>query len=161
MANVAIIGCGRIGQMHATNISRHDRLRLGPVYDIHGPSASAVATAHGVAVAASIDQILADDSVDGVLIASSTDTHADIIEASAKAGKAILCEKPIDLSLERVNRCADVIAGYDVPIQIGFNRRFDPGHRAARDSMRAGDIGDLHQVIITSRDPEIPPRSYL
>lgn len=161
MVTVAVIGCGRIGRMHATNIARHEKLRLGPVYDVHLPSASEVAAEHGVTVAGSIEEILADGSLDGVLIASSTDTHADIIEASAKAGKAIFCEKPIDLSLERVNQCAEVIAGYDVPIQIGFNRRFDPGHRSARDRMLAGDIGDLHQVVITSRDPEIPPRSYL
>ncbi|MHA1157437.1 MAG: inositol 2-dehydrogenase [Alphaproteobacteria bacterium] len=161
MINMAVLGCGRIGRMHAANIERHDRLHLAAVFDIHQPSATEVAEAHGTTVAASIDAIMADSALDGILIASSTDTHADLIEAGAAAGKAIFCEKPIDLSIERVNRCAEAIAGYDVPIQIGFNRRFDPGHRRARDNMRAGDIGDLHQVIITSRDPEIPPRSYL
>jgi myo-inositol 2-dehydrogenase/D-chiro-inositol 1-dehydrogenase len=99
--------------------------------------------------------------IEAVLIASSTDTHADLIEASARAGKAVFCEKPIDLSIERVRRCAEAIEAFDVPIQIGFNRRFDPGHRAAREALEAGDIGELHQVLITSRDPEIPPRAYL
>ena len=100
------------------------------------------------------------DDVDAVLIATATPTHADYIEAAVAAGKPVLCEKPIDLSLARVNACADRVVGKGVPIQIGFNRRFDPGHRAARDAVAAGEIGDLHQVIITSRDPGMPPRSY-
>jgi myo-inositol 2-dehydrogenase / D-chiro-inositol 1-dehydrogenase len=75
--------------------------------------------------------------------------------------KAVLCEKPIDLNIARVNACAAKIAGTRVPIQLGFNRRYDPGHSAARAAMVAGEIGDLHQVIITSRDPSLPPRAYL
>lgn len=161
MLNVAVLGCGRIGKMHAENLVRHERANLAAAYDIFRQSAQDVGEKWGCKVADSVDDILNDGGVDAVLIATSTDTHADLIEASAAAGKAILCEKPIDLSLERVNRCADVIKNYDVPIQIGFNRRFDPGHRAARQAMLDGEIGDLHQVIITSRDPEMPPKSYL
>ncbi len=161
MIGVGLIGCGRIGAMHALNIDRHARLELVAVFDVHRPSATEIAERYGCSRPASVAALLSNPGVDAVLIASATDTHADLIEQVATAGKAIFCEKPIDISLERVNRCADAIANADVPIQIGFNRRFDPGHRAARDATRAGEIGSLHQVIITSRDPELPPRSYL
>ena len=161
MITMALFGCGRIGRMHARNIVLHPGARLAAVYDVHGPSAEAVAQEHGCTAAGSVDAILGDATIDAVLIASSTDTHADLLEASAKAGKAVFCEKPIDLDLARVNACAAAIADCAVPIQIGFNRRFDPGHRAARQALQKGEIGALHQVIITSRDPEIPLRAYL
>ncbi len=161
MLQMAILGCGRIGKMHADNLSNHGRVKLAAVYDVHQPSADEAATQYHCTAAGDVSDIMNDSAIDAVLIATSTDTHADLIETAAAAGKAILCEKPIDLSLARVNQCAERIKGANVPIQIGFNRRFDPGHRAARDAMLAGDIGDLHQVIITSRDPELPPKSYL
>ena len=95
------------------------------------------------------------------MIATSTATHVDYIERGVAAGKAILCEKPIDLSLARVNACADKIKGTEMPIMIGFCRRFDPGHRAARKAMLNGEIGELHQVVITSRDPGMAPDAYI
>jgi len=161
MIRIALLGCGRIGRMHASNIAQHPRATLASVFDVHAPSAQEVADSHNVTVAASAEEIFASDEVDAVLVATATDTHANYIEQAVASGKPALCEKPIDLSLERVNRCADTIKGATIPIQLGFNRRFDPGHRAARDAMLAGDIGELHQVIITSRDPEMPPRGYL
>jgi len=161
MVRIAVLGCGRIGRMHADNIAVHPRATLAAVFDVHQPSAAETAAAHGVPAAASADEIFANPDIDAVLIATITETHADFIEQAAMAGKAVLCEKPIDLSLDRVNRCASAIAKTSVPIQLGFNRRFDPGHRAARAAMMAGEIGELHQVIITSRDPGLPPRSYL
>ena len=161
MVKIAILGCGRIGAMHALNIHRHEKADLAAAFDVHAPSAEAVGKKFSCRVAPSVDDILSDSAVDAVLVATTTDTHADLIEAAVRAGKAVLCEKPIDLSLERVNRCAEAISGTDVPVQIGFNRRFDPGHRAARQAMLDGEIGDLHQVIITSRDPGMPPRSYI
>jgi myo-inositol 2-dehydrogenase/D-chiro-inositol 1-dehydrogenase len=157
----ALFGCGRIGRMHADNIAANPRATLSSVYDVISDAAAEVAASHHCNATGSVEEILSDDAVEAVLIASPTDTHADLLEAAAKAGKAIFCEKPIDLSLERVENCAAAIASCDVPIQIGFNRRFDPGHRAARQALEAGEIGDLHQVIITSRDPAIPPRAYL
>ena len=105
--------------------------------------------------------VFASPNVDAVLIATATPTHADYIEMAVAAGKPVLCEKPIDLNLARVNACAAKIGNTSLPIQLGFNRRYDPGHASARNAMLAGDIGDLHQVIITSRDPAIPPRAYL
>lgn len=160
MLNIAVLGCGRIGRMHAANVALHPKARLAAVYDVHGPSAEAVASEHGVTPAPSDAEIFASSDIDAVLVATVTETHADYIEKAVEAGKPVLCEKPIDLDLARVNRCAQAVRDKGVPIQIGFNRRFDPGHRAARDAMLAGEIGDLHQVVITSRDPGMPPRSY-
>lgn len=160
MARIALLGCGRIGRMHADNIAAHPRATLAGVYDIDAGAAAEVAARHGVAAAARAEDLLGRDDVDGVLIATATPTHADYIEAAVAAGKAALCEKPIDLSLARVERCRQAIAGASVPVQLGFNRRFDPGHRAAREALAEGAIGALHQVVITSRDPAMPPRGY-
>jgi myo-inositol 2-dehydrogenase/D-chiro-inositol 1-dehydrogenase len=146
--------------MHADNLVHHAETELAMVYDVDRASAEAVANKHGIRAAASAQDVFASAEVDGVLVATATPTHADFIEASVAAGKPVLCEKPIDLSLDRVNETARRIEGADVPIQIGFNRRFDPGHRRAREAAHAGDIGDIHQVVITSRDPEMPPRAY-
>jgi myo-inositol 2-dehydrogenase / D-chiro-inositol 1-dehydrogenase len=161
LLRIAVLGCGRIGQMHAANVARHPRAELVAVYDVSREAAERVAAAQGVKAAASADEIFSSVNVDAVLIATATPTHADYIEMAVAAGKAALCEKPIDLNLARVNACAAKIKGTKVPIQLGFNRRFDPGHSAARKAMLAGEIGDLHQVIITSRDPALPPRAYL
>lgn len=160
MLRIAVLGCGRIGRMHAANVAAHPRARLATVFDVHRPSAEEVASANGISAAESADAVFEASDVDAILVATATNTHADYIERAVAAGKPVLCEKPIDLSLARVNACAEKIAGKGVPVQIGFNRRFDPGHRAARDAMLAGEIGELHQVIITSRDPGMPPRAY-
>lgn len=160
MVRIAVLGCGRIGRMHAANVAGNARTSLAAVFDTHGPSAQEVASQLGVRAAASADEIMADPAIDAVLVATLTSTHADYIERAVAAGKHVLCEKPIDLSLDRVRQCADRIAGSKVSVQLGFNRRFDPGHRAARQALLDGDIGELHQVIITSRDPGMPPRSY-
>lgn len=154
----ALLGCGRIGVLHARNVAKADGARLETVFDPNTTAAEAVASVHGCGVSASAEDAIG--RADAVLIATSTATHADLIELAAKAGKPILCEKPIDLSLDRVRACREAIEGCNVPIQIGFNRRFDPGHRAARNACAAGKIGKLEQVVITSRDPGMPPRGY-
>ncbi len=161
MVRIALLGCGRIGAMHAVNIAAHPRVRLAAVYDINPSTAAAVAALTGAPVMESAAAIFASPDVDAVLIATATDTHADLLEQAVAANKPVLCEKPIDLSLARVNRCAAVISGTALPIQIGFVRRFDPGHKAVHDAVRAGDIGELHQVIVTSRDPGLAPEAYL
>lgn len=160
MLRFALFGAGRIGRMHADNLARHTGAELACVYDVAEAAARQVADKHGARVADTVDAALAGD-VDAVLIASSTDTHVDLIEAAAARGKAILCEKPIDLSIERVEACREKIAGTDVPVMVGFNRRFDPTHRAVRDAATAGEIGTIEQVVISSRDPGPPPRAYL
>jgi myo-inositol 2-dehydrogenase/D-chiro-inositol 1-dehydrogenase len=160
MLKIAVLGCGRIGRMHAENIAAHPRATLAGVFDVHRPAADDVGGKLGVTVFDSAETVFFSKDVDAVLIATSTPTHADFIEKAVAAGKPILCEKPIDLSLARVQQCAQAIGSTRVPIMLGFVRRFDPGHRAARDAVRAGDIGHLHQVVITSRDPGMPPVAY-
>jgi myo-inositol 2-dehydrogenase/D-chiro-inositol 1-dehydrogenase len=161
MISIAVLGCGRIGRMHAANIAAHPRAELAGVFDVHGPAAAEVAEGLGVRRFASADEVFAASGVDAVLIATSTPTHVDFIERGVRAGKAVLCEKPIDLSLERVNALRQRIAGTSVPIMLGFVRRFDNGHAAARRALLDGEIGDLWQVVITSRDPGMAPAAYI
>jgi myo-inositol 2-dehydrogenase/D-chiro-inositol 1-dehydrogenase len=145
--------------MHAHNLAKAPGAQLSTIYDPVAAATAPLQERYGCRVAESPEDALRD--VDAVLIATSTPTHADLIELAAKAGKAILCEKPIDLDLGRVRACRDAIKGYDLPIQLGFNRRFDPGFRAARAARDGGEIGTLEQVIITSRDPGMAPRAYI
>ena len=159
MLKIALLGCGRIGKMHAATIDRAADAKLAAVFDPIAEAASQVGAQFNCTVATTAEEAIS--LADAVLIATSTSTHADLIEQSIRAGKAVFCEKPIDLSLERVLKCKQAIAGSKLPIQIGFNRRFDPGHRAARDAARNGDIGNLQQVIITSRDPGFASRDYI
>lgn len=161
MLNIALLGCGRIGVMHAANIAAHPRAALAGVCDINAQAAAATGARHGARVFASADQVFASAEVDAVLIATATSTHCDYLEAAVAAGKPALCEKPIDLDLGRVELCRQRIAGTDVPVMLGFVRRFDPGHRAARAAMLTGEIGDLHQIVITSRDPGMAPADYI
>lgn len=159
MIRFALFGAGRIGVMHAANIARHPRATLATVYDVHRPSAQKTAAEHGGVVADSVEAALA--GVDAVLIASSTPTHVDLIIAAAKAGKAILCEKPIDLDIRRVEQCRKAVVAESVPIQIAFNRRYDPPHRALRDALRDGKIGQLELLMIISRDTGLAPIAYI
>ncbi|MEM9342962.1 MAG: inositol 2-dehydrogenase [Pseudomonadota bacterium] len=161
MPTISVLGCGRIGRMHADNIAAHPRAELAGVFDVHGPSAAEVAARHDVPSFGSAEEAINSDAVDAVLIATPTSTHVDLLEACVAAGKPVLCEKPIDLSLARVNALKDRIAGTQVPIMLGFVRRFDPGHAAARTAVKAGEIGEVHQVIITSRDPGMAPDGYI
>ena len=130
--SIGLLGCGRIGVMHAANIHAHPRTRLAAVYDIDGPAMSGVADTHGAAACEDPEEMFADPGIDAILIATATDTHADYIERAVAVSKPVLCEKPIDLDLGRVNRCRDRISDSSVPVQLGFNRRFDPGHAACR-----------------------------
>ena len=161
MVRFALFGAGRIGAMHAANVAAHARASLHCVYDVQASAAQKVASTHGATVASSVDAALSDPQVDAVLIASSTDTHVELITAAAKAGKAILCEKPIDLDIRRVEQCRRDIAGTGVAIQLGFNRRYDASHRAVREAVARGEIGALQQLIITSRDPGLAPMEYM
>ena len=158
--NLAVIGCGRIGQMHAANIARHPGLNLAMVYDQDMKCALHVADKHDCAIADSADKLIQDYQNSGVLIASSTDTHFDYILKCVRSDKPVFCEKPVDLDITRVLACIEEVSQFEAPLQIGFNRRFDPGHEAARKALVDGEIGELRQVIITSRDPEMPPDEY-
>jgi myo-inositol 2-dehydrogenase / D-chiro-inositol 1-dehydrogenase len=158
---IGIIGCGRIGRMHAGLVAREiPGLELAAVADTVPAVAEGVSASFGAPVR-SIDDLLSSDDVDAVAICSSTDTHVDLIIAAAEAGKAIFCEKPVSLDLGEVDRALAAVDAAGVPFMIGFNRRFDPGHKSVRDSVREGAIGDLHVLRITSRDPAPPPPAYV
>lgn len=161
MVRFAILGCGRIGRMHARNIAAHARATLVACYDVVGTAALAVAGELGCAVAESAAAAIGDARVDAVLIASSTDTHVDLLTLAARAGKAALCEKPIDLDLARVDACWADIGRLSPVVALGFNRRFDPSFRSLRERVHGGEIGALEQVVITSRDPAPPPAAYV
>lgn len=161
MLKIAVLGVGRIGRMHAENIAAHPRATLAGVFDVHMPAAVEISEKLGVRRFDSADEVFASADVDAVLIATSTATHADLIEQAVAAKKPVLCEKPIDLSLDRVNACATRIAGSGIPVMLGFVRRFDAGHSALRQAVKTREIGELHQVIITSRDPGMAPDAYI
>jgi myo-inositol 2-dehydrogenase/D-chiro-inositol 1-dehydrogenase len=161
MVRFGLFGCGRIGRMHADTIAAHPRAELRMVYDVVPAAAEATAGRHGCIAAADIDQVLSSGEVDAVLIASSTDTHVELITRAARAGKAILCEKPIDLDIAKVDACKAEIAPYRPIVQIGFNRRFDPSFKAVQAGLAAGEIGKLELLVITSRDPGPPPAAYI
>jgi myo-inositol 2-dehydrogenase/D-chiro-inositol 1-dehydrogenase len=160
MFNIALFGAGRIGQVHAVNIAEHKETRLYSVVDPHQEGAIALATKYGAKVQ-SCEEAMADPQIHGVLIASATDTHADLIEQAARAGKTIFCEKPVHLDLARVRDCLATVATYKVPLFVGFNRRYDPQFRRVRELLAAGSIGKAESLVITSRDPSPPPANYV
>ena len=151
MVRIGVLGCGRVGVMHAANITAHAKAHLAAVYDINRAAADAVSASTGAPVMDSATDVFAAGDVDAVLIATATDTHVDLLELAVAAGKPVLCEKPIDLSLDRVNCCAETIRGTTLPIQIGFVRRFDSGHKAVFDAARGGEIGAFVNAIETGQ----------
>ena len=160
MTEVAIFGAGRIGKIHAGNLVRQPGAHLKYVVDPDANAAAALAAQHGATVGAT-DAVFADKAIRVVVIASSTDTHADLIERAAASGKAIFCEKPVDLSLERARRCADSVKRAGVHCLIGFQRRYDPTFAAAKARLDAGEIGTPEMLVVTSRDPGAPPVDYI
>jgi len=160
MTEVAIFGAGRIGKIHAGNLVRQPGVRLRYVVDPDGAAADALAAQHGAAVAAG-ERVFADGAIDAVVVAASTDTHADLIERAAASGKAVFCEKPVDLSLARARQCADAVKRAGITCLIGFQRRYDPTFSAVRARIDAGEIGEPEMLVVTSRDPATPPVEYL
>lgn len=160
MLNIGLLGAGRIGNVHAKSITANAASRLVAVSDVNEAAAQKLAQAYG-AQARSSQEIIADPSIDAVLIATSTDTHSDLIEAATAAGKAVLCEKPVDLSLARARACQAAAAKHGHPVMIGFNRRFDPNFAALKAQFDAGAIGKGELLSITSFDPAPPPVAYI
>jgi len=160
MIEISQFGAGRIGRIHAGNIAANDKARLRFLVDVDQAAAKDLAARAGAEVC-DADTALTHPKVDAVVIASSTDTHAGLIEAAARAGKAVFCEKPIDLDLTRAGRCVDAVTAAGVAFQVGFNRRFDPSFAALHEAIRGGRIGALEMLAITSRDPEPPPPDYV
>ena len=160
MKNAAIFGAGRIGRIHASNLAALPGVTLQFVCDPVTAAASDLAQLLGARVS-TIDAVLADKSIEVVVIASSTDTHSELITRSAAAGKHIFCEKPVDMSVPRARDCAAAVQAAGVACMIGFQRRFDPTFNEARTRLDRGEIGNPEMLIITSRDPGAPPAAYI
>jgi len=159
--NFALIGAGFIGPVHAANVAACSDTRLAWVVDFNPTAGAALAARHGARFTADLGEALADGAVDAVLVCTPPRTHASIIERAARAGKAIFCEKPVDLEMARIDACARVLAETRVPFHVGFNRRYDPSHHALHDAIRNGDIGRAEMLVLSSRDPEISPPDYV
>ncbi len=160
---MGLIGAGRIGQIHAETIAtRLHSAELAAVADIVRPAAEELGARLGVPrVSERYQDILQDPQIDAVAICSATDTHAEIIQQAAAAGKHIFCEKPIDHDLARIDAALEAVENAGVKFQVGFNRRFDANFRKVHEMVAAGKIGDPHILRITSRDPAPPPLSYI
>ena len=161
MLRFGLFGAGRIGRVHAASLAAHPRTELAVVHDPVEVAAHEIAALYGAIPTGDADAILGNPDIDAVIIASPTPTHVDLLTACAHAGKAVLCEKPIDLDVARVDACWDKIAHADPTVMVGFNRRFDPSFKDVHDRVRAGEIGALEQLVITSRDPAPSPREYI
>ncbi len=158
--NFAILGAGRIGKVHASAIASVPGANLVAIADPMAAAAQAIKDSYGCDIR-TIDAILASDDVNAVVICTPTDTHADLIERFTKAGKAVFCEKPIDLSLPRVVACIKAVTANKGTLMVGFNRRFDPDFMAVKAAIDAGRVGTVEMVTITSRDPGAPPADYI
>jgi len=163
MVNIGMIGAGRIGKLHARNLSFHiPDANIVAVSDIYVEAAKQCAKECGIPKAGKDHREIMDDpGIEAIFICSSTDTHSQMICEGAEAGKHIFCEKPIDFDLNRIDAALTAVEKAGVKLQIGFNRRFDPSFKHARDLVAEGKIGVPHIVRITSRDPEPPPLDYV
>jgi myo-inositol 2-dehydrogenase/D-chiro-inositol 1-dehydrogenase len=156
-----LFGAGFIGQVHGLNVAAHPRAGLGYVYDVDLAAAEKLAGSTGAKVANSPDDVWGASDVDAVVIASSTNTHADLLMSAIAAGKPVYCEKPIDLNIDRVKEVAVAAEKKHTPILIGFSRRFDPNHLGVRQAVQSGEIGKIEIMHLTSRGPQPPPISYV
>ena len=158
MHKIALLGAGRIGKIHAANAMAHPELTLSHVVDPFAANAEALAAETGAEVT-TLDAVLADRDVAGVVVASSTDTHLDYSLRAHAAGKAIFCEKPIDMDLARARGAAGALR--DARLFLGFNRRFDPNFQALKARLDDLSVGRLESLQITSNDPSPPPVAYV
>ncbi len=156
----ALLGAGRIGLVHAKAVTENPQAKLVAVADAFENTANSLIATYGGELR-SIDAIATSEDIDAVLICTPTNTHADLIEKFARAEKAIFCEKPIDLSIERVESCLKVVRETNATLMVGFNRRFDPHFIALKDTITAGKIGKVEMINIISRDPGAPPPGYI
>ena len=158
--NLAIIGAGRIGKVHALAINNSKIANLVYIYDPDEEIAKKFSVEFNCIVS-NIDNIKKDKQIDAVIICSPTDTHVELICIFSNYKKAIFCEKPIDLDIKKVRKCLETIEKNKTQFMIGFNRRFDPHFQSLKNSLKQDKIGNIETIIITSRDPELPPINYL
>ncbi len=161
--NVGIIGAGRIGKLHAEHLAyRIPDANIIAIADVFLEAAEKCAADLQIPSAVQDHrEIMENPDIEAVIICSSTDTHAQMIEEAAATGKHIFCEKPIDFDLGRIDRALEAVDKAGVKLQVGFNRRFDPNFRRVREMVAAGKIGTPHILRITSRDPGPPPIEYI
>ena len=155
------MGAGRIGKMHADIINAHPECNLKYIYDVDKRFSTELANKYNSLVTETADEALLSNDIDAVLIASATPTHIEFITKASKSGKAVFCEKPIDLDIQKVNESFEKIKNIKTPIQIGFNRRFDNSHKKLQEANKSNEVGQLELIIISSRDPEPPGIDYL
>jgi myo-inositol 2-dehydrogenase/D-chiro-inositol 1-dehydrogenase len=161
MIRVAVLGAGRIGQIHAANVAANPRAKLVAVVDPVEAAADSLAAKLGCDASTDAAATIARIDVDAVVIGTPSDTHAHLMLLAARAGKAVLCEKPVDNDLAKVDAAIAELKQLNAKVMMAFNRRFDPSNIELRKAIDAGQIGDVRQVIITSRDPGLPPRDYV
>jgi len=161
MINIALFGLGRIGVMHAQNIYLNNNCSLQYVFDINQALAKKIAKKFNSISIKNTRIAYTDKNVDVIFITTPTSTHIKYIMEAVKFKKTIFCEKPLDLNIKKINQCKKFIKKYNPKIQVGFNRRYDPGHYALKKSIQIGEIGKLEKIIITSRDPAPPSMAYL
>lgn len=158
---IALMGTGRMAQVYGPKIIGHPGLRLEVIYNPRRTSAEKATAQYGGRPMDDLDAALADPGVDAVVIATPTDTHVKYIERAAAAGKPIYCEKPLDQSLERVDRAMAALAAHPVPFMLGFNRRFDPDNAMLQRAVQSGEVGPLNMLMSWSREPTPPPIDYV
>lgn len=160
--NIGIIGAGRIGKVHMQSITYNvPTARVLGITDVFKDGLQELADKYGIEkVYSDYKEMLSDKDIDAVLVCSSTDTHADISIEAAQAGKHVFCEKPVDLTPEKVKAVIDAVEKAGVKLQVGFNRRFDHNFAHVRSLINEGKVGNLELIKITSRDPEPPPAEY-
>lgn len=161
MLNIAIIGAGRIGHVHARTVAAHPQANLALVCDPFGDAAEKLASQYGARSCKDAEDVFADPEVDAVVVGSPTPLHIPHLLAAAKAGKAVLCEKPIALDMKDVEAASAELDAITTPVMFGFNRRFDPSFATVHAAVQEGKIGALEQLTIISRDPAAPPAEYI
>ena len=159
--NIALFGLGRIGQMHANNLINHKDFNLKYIFDKDQKLTKKLSKKYNSIGIQNPKIAFKDKNIKCIFIASSTNTHLKFIEEAVVNRKVVFCEKPLDLDLNKINKCKKRISKYKPKIQIGFNRRYDPAHNSLNHNLLKGKIGKLEKIIITSRDPEPPPINYL
>src|SRR3954447_16213304 len=157
MIRVAVLGAGRIGKIHARNVAMNHDCKLIAIADPVESAAKSLADALGCEHSASAGATIARNDVDAIVVGTPTDTHIDFTLEGARRGKAVLCEKPIDLDIRKADAAVAEIEKLGAKVMIAFNRRFDPSAAALKQAIASGAVGDVHQVVITSRDPSPPP----
>lgn len=161
MTTIALFGAGFIGRVHAASVVSHPRATLRWVCDVDRGAAERVADPAGASATTDPADVWTDDEVDAVIIASSTDTHADLLGQAVQAERAVYCEKPIDLDIDRVRTVAEEVHDTGVPIFMGFSRRYDTNHAAVRAAVHNGEVGDIELMHLLTRGPQAPPISYI